>query len=302
MAKEDVFTAAFLGDGAALERLLHAEPSLAQAADPACDVVEVPPLHHAISGGNQRAIGLLLDHVSSPMRGGERALRGAAARSLPDAVTRLLALGADARGVGAGRWVLDPAVAPLLAAAGATVTDGDSRWIGASCTGNQGRQGQSGLRSGPVPRHGARVDNRQAGSGGTALHHAARAGSFRTITVLLGAGAIPTPATTKGPRPSTGWSARRAPSTGGRCAGSWVESDNPAPVETAVRPIPRTSRVLAAGSAVWPIHACDGHYDPVVRVHRRRLRVNVNVSSPGRGAGGTAAWMAPESLNILRRW
>jgi hypothetical protein len=92
-AKEDVFTAAFLGDGAALERLLAVSPSLAQVADPACDVVEVTPIHHAISGGDPRAVGLLLDHVSRPLRGGERALRGAAARSLSDAVSRLLALG-----------------------------------------------------------------------------------------------------------------------------------------------------------------------------------------------------------------
>jgi ankyrin repeat protein len=189
-AKEDVFTAAFLGDGAALERLLAVSPSLAQVADPACDVVEVTPVHHAISGGDPRAVGLLLDHVSRPLRGGERALRGAAARSLSDAVSRLLALGADARKVGAGRWVLDPAVAPLLEAAGATVADEDSRWIGASCTGNQGRRDDPDyVRA--LLRHGASVGDRRARSGGTALHHAARAGFLQTITVLLEHGADP---------------------------------------------------------------------------------------------------------------
>jgi hypothetical protein len=105
-------------------------------------------------------------------------------------VQRLLAMGADARRVGVGRWVLDPALAPMLAAAGGTVADGAGRWIGASCTGNQGRRDDPDyVRA--LLRHGARVGDRRAGSGATALHHAARAGFLGTIAVLLEEGADP---------------------------------------------------------------------------------------------------------------
>jgi truncated hemoglobin YjbI/ankyrin repeat protein len=188
-AKADVFTAAFLGDQPALGRLLASDRTLAQAADPATDVVEVTALHHAVSGGNERAIAAVLDHIDLPLRGAERALRGAAARGARAVVTRLLTMGADARAVGVGRWVLDPEIAPLLAAGGATV-GGSGHWIGASCTGNQGRKDDPDFVR-ALLRHGARADDRRPGSNATALHHAARAGFLRTIALLLEHGADP---------------------------------------------------------------------------------------------------------------
>jgi ankyrin repeat protein len=187
-AKDDVFTAAFLGDYDGLRRLLAGDRALAQAPDPAVDVVEVTPLHHAVSGGRPGAVDTVLDQATPPLRGAERALRGAAASGSPPVVARLLALGADARRVGAGRWVLHPEIAPLLSAAGAAVGGGD--WIGASCTGNQGRKDDPEyVRA--LLRHGARVGDRRRGSQATALHHAARAGFLRTIEVLLEHGADP---------------------------------------------------------------------------------------------------------------
>jgi truncated hemoglobin YjbI len=189
-AKEDVFTAAFLGDQPGLGRLLAADPSLAQAPDPAVDVLEVTPVHHAVSGGSDGAVGLVLDQVAGPLRGAERALRGAAALGKTALVARLLAMGADARGVGVGRWVLHPELAALLAAAGATVA-GSGNWIGASCTGNQGRKDDPEFVR-ALLQHGARVEDRRPGSEATALHHAARAGFLRTIALLLERGADPT--------------------------------------------------------------------------------------------------------------
>ena len=120
-AKSDVFTESLLGDVPALTRSLASDRGLAQAPDPAVDVVEVTPLHHAVSAGQAATVELLLEHAAPPLRGAERALRGAAALGSRPMVERLLAAGADAGRIGAGRWVLDPEIAPLLAAAGGAV-------------------------------------------------------------------------------------------------------------------------------------------------------------------------------------
>jgi truncated hemoglobin YjbI len=50
-ASEDVFTAAFLGDLTSLARMLAADPGLAQATDPAVDVLDITPVEHAVAGG-----------------------------------------------------------------------------------------------------------------------------------------------------------------------------------------------------------------------------------------------------------
>jgi truncated hemoglobin YjbI len=195
-ARDDVFTASFLGDDASLRRMLEADAALAQAADPALDVVEITAIHHAVAGRRESALAMLLDHAPS-VRGADRALRGAAAAGSLPMVSRLLAAGADARRVGTGRWVLDPALAPVLAAAGATV---DGGWIGASCTGNQGRRDDPEYVRALLD-HGARVDDRREGTGATALHHAARAGFLGTIAVLLGRGADPAARDAEGQTP-----------------------------------------------------------------------------------------------------
>jgi hypothetical protein len=110
-------------------------------------------------------------------------------------VEMLLAQGADATGIGAGRWVLHSALAPLLARAGASV-DRSGSWIGLSCTGNQGRKDDPAYVA-ALLRYGARADDRrltgQGADGGraTALHYAAKAGFTKTIAVLLAHGADP---------------------------------------------------------------------------------------------------------------
>jgi truncated hemoglobin YjbI/ankyrin repeat protein len=185
-ARGDVFTAAFLGDLDTLDEMLASDPSLAQASDPATDVVEITPVHHAVAGGQVDALRRLLGHTSIPLLGGTRALRGAASQPDAEMVRLLLARGASAATVGPGRWVLHPEIAPLLARAGASAGDAESTWVGASCTGNQGRKDDPDYVH-ALLQHGARAGDRRAGA--TALHYASRAGFLNTIEVLLKHGA-----------------------------------------------------------------------------------------------------------------
>jgi truncated hemoglobin YjbI/ankyrin repeat protein len=218
-ATEDVFTSAFLGDLASLARMLAADPKLAQATDPAVDILDITPVEHAVAGGQVAALRLILDHVAGPLPGGVRALRGAAAAGSLAMVELLLAHGADATRIGVGRWVLHPEIAPLLAGRGALI-DSSGSWIGASCTGNQGRQDDPDyVRA--LLRHGARADDRRTGAAGstsgvealnaTALHYATKAGFRKTIEVLLDHGADPGARDSRGHTPLE-WLEQAAPS------------------------------------------------------------------------------------------
>jgi len=231
-ANEDVFTSAFLGDLTLLAPMLTADPSLAQATDPAVDVLDITPVEHAVAGGQASALRLILDHVAHPLPGCVRALRGAAAQGSLAMVELLLARGADATRIGVGRWVLHPELAPLLASHGGAV-DSSGTWIGASCTGNQGRKDDPEyVRA--LLRHGASVHDRRTGDpagttgvralNATALHYAARAGFLRTIEVLIEHGADPD-----------------ARDSHGRTPLDWLEQATPSVSRTAVR------NLIAAG-------------------------------------------------------
>ncbi|HEY6297979.1 MAG TPA: ankyrin repeat domain-containing protein [Streptosporangiaceae bacterium] len=197
-AREDVFTSAFLGDLASLARTLTADPGLARAGDPAVDILDITPAEHAVTGRQEPALRLILDHVPGPFPY-VRALRGAVAQGSLPMVGLLLDHGADATRIGVGRWVLDPGLAPLLASRGAAI-DRSGEWIGASCTGNQGRRDDPEFVR-ALLRYGASATDRRTGDpeaatgvralNATALHYAARAGFLRTIEVLLEHGADP---------------------------------------------------------------------------------------------------------------
>jgi truncated hemoglobin YjbI/ankyrin repeat protein len=218
-AHEDVFTSAFLGDLTSLAGMLTADPSLVQAADPAVDVLDITPVEHAVAGGQASALRLILDHVTDPRPGHVRALRGAAARGSVAMVELLLAHGADATRIGVGRWVLHPELAPLLASLGAAI-DSSGSWIGASCTGNQGRKDDPEYVRALLD-HGASATDRRTGDpegatgvralNATALHYAARAGFLRTIEVLLDHGADPGARDSHGRTPLD-WLEQAAPS------------------------------------------------------------------------------------------
>jgi hypothetical protein len=131
----------------------------------------------------------------------------------------LLAHGADATRIGVGRWVLHPELAPLLASRGAAI-DSSGSWIGASCTGNQGRKDDPEyVRT--LLHHGASATDRRTGDpegatgvralNATALHYAARAGFLRTIEVLLDHGADPEARDSHGRTPLD-WLEQAAPS------------------------------------------------------------------------------------------
>jgi len=218
-ALDDVFTAAFLGDLTSLARMLAADPGLAQATDPAVDVLDITPVEHAVAGGQERALQLILDYIAYPLAG-VRALRGAAAQGSLTMAELLLARGADATRIGVGRWVLHSELAPLLASRGAAI-DSSGSWIGAACTGNQGRKDDPDyVRA--LMRHGARATDRRSGDylkgatgvralNATALHYAAKAGFLRTIEVLLESGADPAARDSRGRTPLD-WLEQAAPS------------------------------------------------------------------------------------------
>jgi ankyrin repeat protein len=146
-------------------------------------------------------------------------LRGAAAQGSLEMVELLLAHGADATQIGTGRWVLHPELAPVLASRGATI-DSSGSWIGASCTGNQGRKDDPEY-VGALLRHGARANDRRTGDpkgitgvralNATALHYAVKAGFLKTIEVLLDHGADPDARDSHGRTPLD-WLEQAAPS------------------------------------------------------------------------------------------
>jgi truncated hemoglobin YjbI/ankyrin repeat protein len=202
-AKNDVFTASFLGELSELDALLAIDRNLAQAFDPAGDILDVTPIHHAVEGGQLKALRLLLQHSHEPVIAGARALRAAAKSESLLMVELLLEHGADATRVGAGRWVLHREIAPLLARAGARVEPGGD-WIRLSCTGNQGRKDDPEyVRA--LLQHGAKVDDRRRNgvmaTGATALHYVAKAGFLQTIQVLLENGADPNATDDEGQKP-----------------------------------------------------------------------------------------------------
>lgn len=236
-AHDDVFTAAFLGDVSSVERMLQADPDLAVATDPMVDILDITAAEHAVAGRQLATLQIILnrvvDRAGEPRSAYVRALRGAAAQENVAMVELLLAAGADATRIGVGRWVLHPELAPLLAGRGAAV-DASGSWIGACCTGNQGRKDDPEyVRA--LLRHGAQATDRRTGVPGetgvgalnaTALHYAAKAGFLQTIKVLLENGADP-----------------YAMDSRGRTPLDWLDQAAPSVQRTAVRSLIQSGRV-----------------------------------------------------------
>src|SRR5262249_17394315 len=94
-ARDDVFTAAWLGDPPALQGHVDRHPELVNAIDPADDFQEVSPLCHAVCGGSIDAVKLLLERGALVERQSGKLLTLAVVMNRVDLVKLLVEHGAD---------------------------------------------------------------------------------------------------------------------------------------------------------------------------------------------------------------
>lgn len=184
-AIDDVFTAAWLGDLAALRDHIDRYPELVNAIDPIDDFQEVSLLCHAVCGGNIDAVRLLLQRGAEVTRHSGKLLTPAVVSNRVDLVQLLIEHGADVQRVGLlGR--LDDSerpVADLLIAHGKKVPT----WmLSRACRPDVSTNELH--RVSVLLDYGARVDDRGQ-YGLTALHYAVRGGKLPLIQLLLGRGA-----------------------------------------------------------------------------------------------------------------
>jgi ankyrin repeat protein/truncated hemoglobin YjbI len=180
-AKDDVFTAAWLGDLPALRGHVERRPELVNAIDPADDFQEVSLLCHAVCGGSTGAVELLLDRGALVARHSGQLLTLAVVMNRVDLVRLLIEHGADVERAGLlGR--LDDAerpVADLLIARGKKVP----AWmLPRACRPDVSRNELHRVRV--LLGYGARLDDRGR-YGLTALHYAVRGGKLPLIRLLL---------------------------------------------------------------------------------------------------------------------
>ena len=181
-AQYDIFTAACLGDLDAVRILLDLAPALADVRDPGCDVAQVTPLMHAVFTGQLEVAQLLLQRGAIVGMNSVRLVRAAANLGHEVLTDLLLEHGAKSFSIGAGTWVLYPAIADKLLARGADVNQEPGAWVGLCCTGNSGHKENTALALAML-RCGADVAARYKGR--TALHCAAKAGFVHVVEALI---------------------------------------------------------------------------------------------------------------------
>ena len=136
----DVFSACFLGDMDRVTLLLYEEPGLVNADDPACDLLPVTPLHHAVYSGHDPIARMLFEMGAETGVNSTPMVSYAAERGMTSLLRLLLQRGADASRLGCGRWVLDPEISAMLLARGADVNYPDGNWVWTACTGNNSQR------------------------------------------------------------------------------------------------------------------------------------------------------------------
>lgn len=181
-AQYDIFTAASLGDVDAVRELLDLNPSLADVADPAADVAQITPLLHAAVAGQFEVAQILFQNGAKVGLNSARLIRAAANQGHEALTDLLLEYGADPALIGAGAWVLYPAIADKLLARGADVNQPPGLWIGLCCTGNSGHK-ENALLARSLLRYGADVNADYKGR--SALHCAAKAGFVQVAEALI---------------------------------------------------------------------------------------------------------------------
>jgi hemoglobin len=180
-AQYDIFTASCLGDFDAVRELLDLAPALADASDPGCDVAHITPLMHAVFAGQFEVAQLLLQRGATVGMNSVRLVRAAANRG-HEALTDLLLMHGANPTIGAGVWVMYPAIADKLVARGANVNQEPGVWISMCCTGNSGHKENAPLARAML-RYGADVTALYKGR--TALHCAAKAGFVNVVEALI---------------------------------------------------------------------------------------------------------------------
>ncbi|HEY7309173.1 MAG TPA: ankyrin repeat domain-containing protein [Gemmataceae bacterium] len=185
-AKDDVFTAAWLGDLPTLHEHVDRHPELVNAIDPADDFQEVSLLCHAVSGGSIDAVNLLLERGAVVERHSGKLLTLAVVMNRVDLVKLLIEHGVDVQRVGLlGR--LDDAerpVADLLIAHGKKVP----AWmLPRACRPDVSSNELHRVRV--LLDYGASLDDRGR-YGLTALHYGVRGGKLSLIQLLLERGAL----------------------------------------------------------------------------------------------------------------
>ncbi len=105
----------------AVRELLDLALGLAEASDPGCDVAHITPLMHAVFAGQFAVAQLLLQRGATVGMNSARLVRAAANRGHEALTDLLLEYGANPAAIGAGVWVMYPAIADKLVARGANV-------------------------------------------------------------------------------------------------------------------------------------------------------------------------------------
>ncbi|MEM7539249.1 MAG: ankyrin repeat domain-containing protein [Chloroflexota bacterium] len=184
----DIFTAAYLGNVEVVTQLLDAQPALANAEDPANDLLQTTPLFHSVMGRQRAVVERLFTRGSVVGKNSTVMVKFAANHGEADILNLLLMNDAGVTRIGPGDWVLKPTIAKLLLDTGADVNYPDGEWIKRACTGNHGQQDNPKLIR-ALLTCGANIHTRLRGA--TALHYTAKANFFESTRLLLAEGADP---------------------------------------------------------------------------------------------------------------
>ena len=178
----DIFSACFLGDMDVVTHFIETEKLLVNAQDPACDVLPITPLHHAVYGGHEHVVEYLFPQGADVGTNSTPMVRHAAEENQVSLLRLLLTHGADATRIGPGPWVIHPEITDLVLSHGADVNYPPGKWIWVSCTGNNSQRDNPDYVQ-ALLNCGADVNTRLRGA--QALHYAAKAGHVGTLEVLL---------------------------------------------------------------------------------------------------------------------